>query len=142
MIRRPPRSTLFPYTTLFRSRQRPGRQRQGHHREGDLAGRRYSSVRQHVLRGPGGGGAELSRECLRLRLGGGGRAGTLSDSGGSESPSPPARCGTATSFTRCCGGPGARLGVTPCVSRRVSHTVLTRREGWTTIRSFLLEEIL
>src|SRR5260221_10631997 len=25
MIRRPPRSTLFPYTTLFRSRERPGR---------------------------------------------------------------------------------------------------------------------
>src|SRR2546427_5516555 len=24
MIRRPPRSTLFPYTTLFRSRGRPG----------------------------------------------------------------------------------------------------------------------
>src|SRR2546427_6435143 len=24
MIRRPPRSTLFPYTTLFRSRQQPG----------------------------------------------------------------------------------------------------------------------
>src|SRR5947208_12089610 len=24
MIRRPPRSTLFPYTTLFRSRRRPG----------------------------------------------------------------------------------------------------------------------
>src|SRR2546430_13440902 len=24
MIRRPPRSTLFPYTTLFRSRSRPG----------------------------------------------------------------------------------------------------------------------
>src|SRR2546429_7090142 len=29
MIRRPPRSTLFPYTTLFRSDQRPGEQR-GH----------------------------------------------------------------------------------------------------------------
>src|SRR5438874_6375242 len=27
MIRRPPRSTLFPYTTLFRSRHGPGRQR-------------------------------------------------------------------------------------------------------------------
>src|SRR3712207_7364459 len=27
MIRRPPRSTLFPYTTLFRSRGRPGRTR-------------------------------------------------------------------------------------------------------------------
>src|SRR5436309_13401019 len=25
LIRRPPRSTLFPYTTLFRSRRRPGR---------------------------------------------------------------------------------------------------------------------
>src|SRR2546422_4777289 len=25
MIRRPPRSTLFPYTTLFRSRERDGR---------------------------------------------------------------------------------------------------------------------
>src|SRR3712207_9075029 len=24
MIRRPPRSTLFPYTTLFRSQERPG----------------------------------------------------------------------------------------------------------------------
>src|SRR3712207_8318882 len=27
MIRRPPRSTLFPYTTLFRSRRRRGRTR-------------------------------------------------------------------------------------------------------------------
>src|SRR5215475_15548811 len=27
MIRRPPRSTLFPYTTLFRSRRHPGRRR-------------------------------------------------------------------------------------------------------------------
>src|SRR5437764_2608153 len=26
MLRRPPRSTLFPYTTLFRSRARPGRE--------------------------------------------------------------------------------------------------------------------
>src|SRR5262245_65197989 len=33
MIRRPPRSTLFPYTTLFRSpRSRPPRQRRRHHR--------------------------------------------------------------------------------------------------------------
>src|SRR3712207_7820054 len=29
MIRRPPRSTLFPYTTLFRSLHRPGRGRYG-----------------------------------------------------------------------------------------------------------------
>src|SRR3712207_9078888 len=31
MIRRPPRSTLFPYTTLFRSlRPHPGPEQQGH----------------------------------------------------------------------------------------------------------------
>src|SRR2546430_8227295 len=30
MIRRPPRSTLFPYTTLFRSRDRPERPRPLH----------------------------------------------------------------------------------------------------------------
>src|SRR5437773_7593555 len=29
MIRRPPRSTLFPYTTLFRSPDPPGREDQG-----------------------------------------------------------------------------------------------------------------
>src|SRR2546425_9117916 len=29
MIRRPPRSTLFPYTTLFRSRSHPGDAGQG-----------------------------------------------------------------------------------------------------------------
>src|SRR3712207_7785281 len=31
MIRRPPRSTLFPYTTLFRSVPRPGRSRRPNH---------------------------------------------------------------------------------------------------------------
>src|SRR5262245_62948664 len=30
MIRRPPRSTLFPYTTLFRSRQGAGRKSRPH----------------------------------------------------------------------------------------------------------------
>src|SRR5256885_11259589 len=32
MIRRPPRSTLFPYTTLFRSVEQVHRQRGGEHR--------------------------------------------------------------------------------------------------------------
>src|SRR2546426_7764044 len=32
MIRRPPRSTLFPYTTLFRSGEGPGRARGWHGR--------------------------------------------------------------------------------------------------------------
>src|SRR5256885_10792293 len=33
MIRRPPRSTLFPYTTLFRSRWRETREQEGNSRE-------------------------------------------------------------------------------------------------------------
>src|SRR6266704_6266368 len=33
MIRRPPRSTLFPYTTLFRSPALPRRQGPGSHRD-------------------------------------------------------------------------------------------------------------
>src|SRR2546430_12642693 len=42
MIRRPPRSTLFPYTTLFRSTGGGVSQRRGHsraHRAGSLRGR-------------------------------------------------------------------------------------------------------
>src|SRR2546421_9384330 len=48
MIRRPPRSTLFPYTTLFRSPQRVGEQR--YHRAA-LLGRRALVGR--VVRGRG-----------------------------------------------------------------------------------------
>src|SRR2546422_8440256 len=44
MIRRPPRSTLFPYTTLFRSRAGPphrgNRRRQGADQNRDWLGRR------------------------------------------------------------------------------------------------------
>src|SRR3712207_7023048 len=36
MIRRPPRSTLFPYTTLFRSRHHPGHVLGPRGRRGDL----------------------------------------------------------------------------------------------------------
>src|SRR5256885_3516564 len=38
MIRRPPRSTLFPYTTLFRSQHEGGREAEhiAHHHEGLL----------------------------------------------------------------------------------------------------------
>src|SRR2546421_9126170 len=38
MIRRPPRSTLFPYTTLFRSLSHRRRARDEHDREGDRSG--------------------------------------------------------------------------------------------------------
>src|SRR5262245_65060399 len=41
MIRRPPRSTLFPYTTLFRSEQRD------HHRQHDEQQDRVADPPQH-----------------------------------------------------------------------------------------------
>src|SRR3712207_8199152 len=55
MIRRPPRSTLFPYTTLFRSEERVerhpplllGRQRDLRDRQQDLAELRLLHVLQH-----------------------------------------------------------------------------------------------
>src|SRR5687768_17764502 len=47
MIRRPPRSTLFPYTTLFRSHDSAGAPRQGIYggREEDLGGARPAGAR-------------------------------------------------------------------------------------------------
>src|SRR2546422_7935508 len=56
MIRRPPRSTLFPYTTLFRShRHRRGRRRREHQSDGrgrasptgEGARRHHESFPQH-----------------------------------------------------------------------------------------------
>src|SRR2546425_8093472 len=54
MIRRPPRSTLFPYTTLFRSRC---------HGERDHLGR-TRKVRQHNAAGASG-----TRDAPHLRIG-------------------------------------------------------------------------
>src|SRR5690606_40112097 len=62
MIRRPPRSTLFPYTTLFRSRG-AGRRQQGAHGRADRhrAGRTPARSEEHT--------SELqSRENLVCRL--------------------------------------------------------------------------
>src|SRR3712207_7333372 len=53
MIRRPPRSTLFPYTTLFRSRRERGRGA-----EGGVGGRRPPGLQALAL---------LVRPRLRLR---------------------------------------------------------------------------
>src|SRR2546422_1728260 len=47
MIRRPPRSTLFPYTTLFRSVQVPGIEAVG------VAGLRQQLLRLHGIEGVG-----------------------------------------------------------------------------------------
>src|SRR3712207_523683 len=52
MIRRPPRSTLFPYTTLFRSRHLRLRQRPHPRREGPPGGDRDTRGPQHRRRLP------------------------------------------------------------------------------------------
>src|SRR2546426_8845348 len=46
MIRRPPRSTLFPYTTLYRSARRYSLHDAGHH-VGDVAGNPPSEGRRY-----------------------------------------------------------------------------------------------
>src|SRR3712207_8075299 len=46
MIRRPPRSTLFPYTTLFRSRRAGDRQAQVPDRSGPRGGLREGGLRR------------------------------------------------------------------------------------------------
>src|SRR3712207_7388433 len=60
MIRRPPRSTLFPYTTLFRSGGRGGGARRA--RGGRRAGRRGG--RRRAL--PPDGAAAVDRKSTRL----------------------------------------------------------------------------
>src|SRR4051812_49569621 len=58
MIRRPPRSTLFPYTTLFRS---PGR---GMHSP-RVAPQRAVGGRGHRRRSPTGRGRTIAADCSR-----------------------------------------------------------------------------
>src|SRR3712207_9399020 len=86
MIRRPPRSTLFPYTTLFRSRRglgagpadAPDRRADGlavveedaGWREADVAAARpalVAPVHLQVALGAGGRRAEVAREGLQDR---------------------------------------------------------------------------
>src|SRR5258707_4014575 len=57
MIRRPPRSTLFPYTTLFRSQADDGRDAQGTRHDGgmgcfaaDVGGKTKDLVLVHLRR--------------------------------------------------------------------------------------------
>src|SRR2546422_5342696 len=62
MIRRPPRSTLFPYTTLFRSR---------------AAARARSAARQYVVPALGDEGRRPGQPARRGGGGGGARGGGL-----------------------------------------------------------------
>src|SRR5437899_7806471 len=67
MIRRPPRSTLFPYTTLFRSREAPARADRGVGRDG----RRREGLLElrHRRRGAGGGEDRKSTRLNSSHLG-------------------------------------------------------------------------
>src|SRR2546427_8377024 len=65
MIRRPPRSTLFPYTTLFRSRARSAHSRRGlGTRE---AGRSRARLRRRRAEANAGGGWFVRGEGRRDR---------------------------------------------------------------------------
>src|SRR5256885_6301867 len=87
MIRRPPRSTLFPYSTLFRSRHsaRPGRKGRGS-AMADLAAidrkQRLHSPRQQARR------ADPNRRLDRTRAVDAGRADPRSEEHTSELQSP------------------------------------------------------
>src|SRR5712664_75470 len=70
MIRRPPRSTLFPYTTLFRS-GRAGRGLRGRRRPGDQRADRAAAVRRQPRRPgrrPGGRAGSGAAQGLRGQL--------------------------------------------------------------------------
>src|SRR5260370_12831430 len=66
MIRRPPRSTLFPYTTLFRSHPRHGVRdgRHGRRRQGVLVGRcrTHRVLESHARRSRSGRSEEHTSE--------------------------------------------------------------------------------
>src|SRR3712207_8605633 len=76
MIRRPPRSTLFPYTTLFRSRQRGSQAGRGAGRGAHNHRRAKARQVQTVLVEQLPLGALPSREEPRSDRGRGGRGGT------------------------------------------------------------------
>src|SRR5258707_12672727 len=83
MIRRPPRSTLFPYTTLFRSR----RQRANHRKE-----REMRSTLLNKLRGNSPGFRPdtlwlVGTGCVALLLGLGGDSATAQNPGALRPPS-------------------------------------------------------
>src|SRR5688572_31691037 len=64
MIRRPPRSTLFPYTTLFRSDVVPRQVGSGH--EGEVPGGARFPPATHEGKGTGLPGTSPDRKSTRL----------------------------------------------------------------------------
>src|SRR2546426_8393764 len=67
MIRRPPRSTLFPYTTLFRSLRRPAEGDGAAQRRGPRLGSRPASHHSHSSRDRAQGALLRPRQNSRDR---------------------------------------------------------------------------
>src|SRR3712207_8870455 len=70
MIRRPPRSTLFPYTTLFRSPQHPSppARQVAHHGADQVVGNDHAELVHRLEQaGPRGSGGLAQRERPRDR---------------------------------------------------------------------------
>src|SRR5690349_22623482 len=69
MIRRPPRSTLFPYTTLFRSRRARTARALEHRRQrsGELRGGGRCGVRDHLAFGFARGAARSEEHTSELQ---------------------------------------------------------------------------
>src|SRR3712207_6854660 len=67
MIRRPPRSTLFPYTTLFRSDRDPGVVDGGAQVRGQRRAGHKGAHEEQVHQGPRGDGALGALAALRAR---------------------------------------------------------------------------
>src|SRR3712207_7075321 len=65
MIRRPPRSTLFPYTTLFRSTQQRGERQAREEPAGRLGGHPPARARGQVPQGPRRLPLQVPRPVLR-----------------------------------------------------------------------------
>src|SRR2546430_16314834 len=88
MIRRPPRSTLFPYTTLFRSLFGGGRGRQEQHRGQDVK----VTLKLDLAEVASGATKKIKVRTYERRA----------ECGGSGAPSGPRPTTSGT-----CGGPGA-----------------------------------
>src|SRR5688572_31787040 len=70
MIRRPPRSTLFPYTTLFRSRRRGTAADRGRHPpgvQGTAAPKDDGAARAHRRAGPHAGPSRSEEHTSELQ---------------------------------------------------------------------------
>src|SRR5947199_10370132 len=67
MIRRPPRSTLFPYTTLFRSRGRGHARQPPFHQRKRVRRTSGQGLRPHLRRGGTGRSEEHTSELQSLR---------------------------------------------------------------------------